>query len=199
MAATDGPFAAAGPASGAHPSPGTCARTRAVQQRRHAETPVNLKRIAKGFAHEDAIVAGLAPASGLFVADQGIKALIFDHRLVRVEPDLAIAAPQGFALRKGEEPAAQASALAVRRDRDIVEQQVFRCGQEHQDPGDGRSFLKDPYRIFRHSRRVVVEHRPGRLADPGDVMTVGAVHDVHNGGNVGSRCGPDVNSSTGAL
>src|SRR6516164_3154667 len=24
-------------------------------------------------------------------------------------------------------------------------------------------------------------------------MTVGAVHDVHNGGNVGSRCGPDVN------
>jgi hypothetical protein len=118
---------------------------------------------------------------------------------VRVEPDLAIAAPQSFAFREGEEPAAQAPALALRRDRDIVQQQVFRGGQEHQDPGDRRSVLKDPDRVFRYPRQVVVEHRPRRLADPDDVMTIGAVHGVHNGGDVGSGCGPDANFVHGAL
>src|SRR5271166_1944482 len=84
----------------------------------------------KSFAHEDALVSGLAAAPGLLVPDGGIEALILGHRLVRVEADLAIAAPHRFRLREGEQPSAQSRALPRRGDGNIVEEQILRPGQQ---------------------------------------------------------------------
>src|SRR6516162_1743407 len=48
---------------------------------------------AKLLAHEDALVAGLGPASRFFVTDRRVEALILHHLLMRVEPNFAIPAP----------------------------------------------------------------------------------------------------------
>jgi hypothetical protein len=48
--------------------------------------------VHKPFAHEYSLVAGLAPTPGLLIADTGIDALIFRHRLMRIGADLEIAA-----------------------------------------------------------------------------------------------------------
>src|SRR5271167_675144 len=50
----------------------------------------------KSFAHEDALVPRLGAASGLLVPDGRIKVLILGHRPVRIEVNLAIAAPHRF-------------------------------------------------------------------------------------------------------
>src|SRR5208282_6285582 len=61
----------------------------------------------ESFAHEDALVSDLGAAPGLFVPDGGVEVLILGHRLVRIEADLAVAAPHRFRLRKGQQPPAQ--------------------------------------------------------------------------------------------
>ena len=63
--------------------------------------------VAKLLAHENAVVAGLGAASRLDITDRGVDALILYHRLMRLEPNFAIAAPQCFSLRECEQPAAE--------------------------------------------------------------------------------------------
>jgi hypothetical protein len=41
-------------------------------------------------------------------------------------------------------------------------------------------FLEHPHRAFRNARRVVVEHRPRRLAYAGDVVPIGLVYDFRD-------------------
>src|SRR5436190_14604841 len=47
--------------------------------------------------------------------------------------------------------------------------------------------LEHRYRTFQNARRIVVKHRPGRLAYAVNVMPIGLVHDVRDGGDIGSR------------
>ena len=84
----------------------------------------------KSFAHEDALVPGLGAAPGLLVPDGGIEALILGHRLMCVKADLAIAAPHGLCLRKGEQLPAQSCALLRRGDTVDVVAPGFRCSDE---------------------------------------------------------------------
>src|SRR5271169_6636434 len=91
----------------------------------------------KSFAHEYAFVPGLGAAPGLLVPDGGIEALILNHRLVRIEADLAVAAAHRFGLSEGEQPPAQSRALPRRVDSNIVEEQIVRLGQQDDDAGYG--------------------------------------------------------------
>src|SRR5271169_3832571 len=132
----------------------------------------------KSFAHEDALVPGLGAAPGLLVPDGGIEALILGHRLVRIEADLAIAAPHRFRLREGQQPPTQSRALPRRGDGNIVEKQVFRPGQQDNDAGYVGPFLDHPHDALRDARGVVVEHRPGRFPDTSDVMPISLFDDL---------------------
>src|ERR1700730_17570489 len=51
------------------------------------------------------------------------------------------------------------------------------------DAGYSGPFLKHPYHALQD--RVVVEHRPRRLAYAGDVVPIGLVHDVRDGRDIG--------------
>jgi hypothetical protein len=44
--------------------------------------------------------------------------------------------------------------------------------------------LQAPIPRLRDARRVVVEHRPGRLANAGNVVPIGLVHDLRDGGDI---------------
>jgi hypothetical protein len=44
---------------------------------------------------------------------------------------------------------------------------------------------------LRDARRIVVEHRPRRLAYAGDVMPIGLVHDLRDGRDIGSSRSSD--------
>jgi hypothetical protein len=145
----------------------------------------------KSLAHEYTLVSGLGAAPGLIVPDGGIEALIFGHRLMRVEADLAVAAPHCFRLREGEQSPAQSSALPGRGDGNIVEEQMFRPGQEDNDAGYVGPFLDYPHAPLGHARSVVVEHRPRRFADTGDVMAICLLDDLPNQRDIGGRRGAD--------
>src|ERR1700746_1847992 len=94
-----------------------------------------LEATTKLLAQEDAVIAGFGTASRLFIADRSVEALILHVCLMRVEPDLAITAPQCLGLRKCEQPAAQTYALAVGGDGDIVEEQIVDRGRQRDNPG----------------------------------------------------------------
>src|SRR5580693_6853873 len=110
---------------------------------------------------------------------------------MRVQPDFAIAAPQCLGLRKCQQPAAQTYALAVGGDGDIVEEQIVYRGQQHDNGGYHCPFLKHPYHALRDARRVVLEHRSGRLTHAGDVVPIGVVDDLRDHRDIGSNCGSD--------
>src|SRR5271166_2384189 len=145
----------------------------------------------KPFAHEDALVPGLGAAPGLLVPDGRIKVLILGHCLVRIEANLAIAAPHRFRLRERQQPPAQSRALPRRVDGNIVEEQTVRPGQQDDDARHGGPFLDYPHHTLRDTRSVVVEHRPGRFSDAGDVMPISLLDDLldhrHVAGDRGSN------------
>src|SRR6516164_1694404 len=144
---------------------------------------------SESFAHEDALVPGLGAAPGLLVPDGGIKALVLSHRPMRIETDFAIAPPYRFGLREGQQPPAQSRALPRRGDGNIVEEQIFRPRQQDYGSAYGGPFLDHPHDTFRDTRIVVVEHRPGRFSDAGDVMPIGLLDDLPDHRRVASdRC-----------
>jgi hypothetical protein len=113
--------------------------------------------------------------------------------VMRVEPDFAIAASQCFVLREREQPAAQSRAPARRGNGDVVEEQIIRRREEHDDGGYHSPFLKHPHRALGDARRVVVEHRPRRFAYAGDVVPIGLVHDFRDGRDIGRSRSSDAN------
>src|SRR5215472_10555493 len=145
---------------------------------------------AKLLAHEDALVAGLGPASRLRnrLARRGAdsppsfdacRAEFRDTRAAKPPPPRTRAA--GDLIPGAGGPG----------DRDIIQKQIIGRGQQHDDANYHRAFLKDPHRALRDPRHVVIEHRPRRLAYAGDVVPIGPVHDFHNGRSVGSGRSPD--------
>ena len=88
----------------------------------------------KSFAHEYALVSSLAAAPYLLVPDGGIETLIFGHRLVRIEANLAVAAAHRFRLGKAQQPTTQSGTLPHRGDGDIAEQQIFGLGRRTMIP-----------------------------------------------------------------
>src|SRR5215831_2647544 len=82
--------------------PGIALRRAPTNSELLRKTSVRLKRIAKGFAHEDAIVAGLAPASGLLVADRSCWPISRRRSAKSAKPSSPASATRaGFCLRAG--------------------------------------------------------------------------------------------------
>src|ERR1700730_14143227 len=145
----------------------------------------------KSFAHEYALVSSLGAAPYLLVADGGIETPILGHRPVRIEAEFAIAAPQRFGLGKGQQPTAQSRTLPRRGDGDIVEEQMIRPGQQDDDTGYRGPFLDHPNDTLGDARTVVVEHRPRRFSDAGNVMPISLLDDLPDRRHIGGVCGSD--------
>ena len=75
---------------------------------------------AQVFGHEHAVVAGLGAAAGFDKAEPGIERDVFDHRAVRIEPQLVEAEPPRLGRREIAKCPAIASSLAIRSHRDVV-------------------------------------------------------------------------------
>jgi luciferase-like monooxygenase len=79
-------------------------RIMGLRSRRQHDVQAQLASNVKTLAHKNALVSGLDAATCLLIANCCVETLVLGHRLVRVEADLAIAAPRGFLLGEAEQP-----------------------------------------------------------------------------------------------
>src|SRR5205085_8299729 len=88
--------------------------------------------------HEDPVVAGVLPAASFDKAEPRIKRDIFGHRFMRIEPQLHEPEPARFGFGERDELPPETLALTVRPYRDVVEQEMIRLHQQHDNRGDRR-------------------------------------------------------------
>ncbi len=101
-----------------------------------------------------------------------------------VERVVAGAARLGFGVL--EQRAADAAALAVRVDRDVVDQEaLLAVGDEHDEPGDLAAALGHGHGVAPDRLPVVLLHRSRRPPDPRHVDAVGSSRDLRQPRRVG--------------
>ncbi|KAG1239553.1 hypothetical protein G6F68_018523 [Rhizopus microsporus] len=124
------------------------------------------------------------------VAVSQIDGDVLRHLLLRVQADAGVPCQARDLFRVLHQDAAISLALRRGRDRDVVQQQTARLGDQDQHSLNGTVFLQDMHHAFCDTRRVIVAHGAGRRANARDVRRVGIRDDPFNNGNVVGRGRP---------
>src|SRR6185312_11347662 len=156
-----------------------------------------MRGLAEPLCHKDAVVAGLLAAAGLDKAEPGVERDVFDHLLVRVEPQFRVTEPLRLAFRKCDHPAAITLSSAIRAYCDIVEQQMIGLRYQDDDRSDLEVFIfNDADQALHDQRPVIVKRRTWRFVHALEVDRIGILDDALDRGAVSGICRADHGSGT---
>lgn len=132
-------------------------------------TPV----VSEVFCVEDAIELAFATSAGLRVSPSLVELLVLGHGRKRVEPDRGEAVAGRPLFREFQERVADALALAVRMNGDVLQKQVIGVSNEDEE-ADDRAVVAtfDNPHVVRFDRRAVVGVQRGRAHPLGQARQV---------------------------
>ena len=132
----------------------------------------------------------LLASAELFPAEPAVHRDVLGHGRIRVEAQLAEAAPAGFERREVEQGAAEALTLAARVDSQVVDQQVAVL-RPQEDAAGNLPIVDDPELTVRAASLVVVVHRRWPATDPRHVVSVRALDEIGDRLGLIAPCRPD--------
>jgi hypothetical protein len=118
----------------------------------------------KALLVEDAIEPVFHPAAHLDVAQVGVEAPVHEHRCIRVQPNGVPARCLRVVFADLDQESSNPTTLPVGMDRNVLQERDRGLVDEHEEPCDVDTDLRDPDKVASDRPCVVGVHRSGSLA-----------------------------------